>query len=198
LSGGGIRVRRVASPAPPAAAFSMHVVYSLSRGRRDGSQTVFDFCLSERRCAWFRHEFDPEGRYEAVLECSVAEIREALVDQSPASFIVEMRAAADALERVRARLLALAEDRSLRGLDDDATNLAARAEALRRERLRILEHVVEVCDAVWSRALDELVEDPPRLRGRTPVTTMQLMRRTREAVRRTIDHDYPERRARHA
>lgn len=166
---------------------AVETVYSLSHDRPGGA-VVLDFMIGRAAAGWYRHEFDRDGHYIGVGPADVEAVCRELGVAAPATFVVELRAAACALESAVGALLEAAESAAMEGELDMADELAARAGEVERERLRTLDEVVAACDAAW----DEAVEDVERARGIDPRTvpeairTVELLWTARQAVRRML------------
>jgi hypothetical protein len=166
----------------------METVYSLSHARPDGSSVVFDFLVSREDARWWRHDFDPGGQYLAVCGSSLDELREEMAGSEPATYVIELRSTASALEAAVAGLLEVAEGAAVAGDADTADQLADQAGRIERERLRVLDEVVRTCDAAWDHAIERVEHarssDPDALPG--AIRTVELLWTARQAVRRML------------
>lgn len=166
----------------------METVYSLSHARPDGSSVVFDFLVTREDARWWRHDFDPDGGYVSVTGSSVDELRDEMAGSEPATYVIELRSTASALEAAVAGLLEVAEGAAVAGDAETADQLADQAGRVERERLRVLDEVVRTCDAAWDHAIERVEHarnsDPDGLPA--AIRTVELLWTARQAVRRML------------
>jgi hypothetical protein len=166
----------------------METLCSIAHASHDGSFVVFDFVVARESVGWFRHGFDASGQYDSVGPCSPEHIRDAIAAESPASFVVELRAAAATLGATASQLLDVAAQTAHDGEVEIADLLARRASLVQRERMRILDEVMDVCEEAWDEAVGQVERaqdaDPDALLR--ALRSVELLWTARVAVRRLI------------
>jgi hypothetical protein len=171
----------------------METVYSLSHPRLDGGAVVFDFVVDRGDAGWWRHDFEADGSYASVARSGLTDVREELAGTAPATYVIELRGAASALENAVAGMLEVAEGAAVAGESDAADRLADQAGRIEHERLQILDEVVRTCDAAWDHAVERVEHargsDPDALPG--AIRTVELLWTARQAVRRMLGSRRP-------
>jgi hypothetical protein len=166
----------------------METVYSLTRSRPRAGYVVFDFIVDRFDARWWRHDFAADGSYESVAPSALEGVHDELAIDSPATYVIELRSAATALESAVSGLLEVAEGAAVAGETTAADRLADQAGRIERERLRILDEVVRTCDAAWDHAIERVeearVSEPDALPG--AIRTVELLWTARQAVRRML------------
>src|SRR3954451_5322918 len=93
----------------------METVYSLTRSRPGAGYVVFDFIVDRFEARWWRHDFAADGSYESVAPSALESVRDELAIDAPATYVIELRSAAPALESAFAGLLEVAEGAAVAG-----------------------------------------------------------------------------------
>lgn len=171
----------------------METVYSLTRPRPGEGAVIFDFVVQGTEAGWWRHDFEPDGTYAAVGPAVLEDLREELAPESPATYVIELRSAATALESAVSGLLEVAEGAAVAGESAAADQLADQAGRIERERLRVLDEVIRTCDAAWNEAIERVEQargsDPDALPA--AIRTVELLWTARQAVRRMLGSQRP-------